>query len=111
MPRSLDIYLLSSAARLGLERAHQACQGNDQWVDSVMAGACPGHPRLRWCSGRNSWMPGTGPGTTGFGYRRQPQSMRTPRLTSLFATVRSLKGVGPKVESLLNKLVAPRHEG
>jgi ATP-dependent DNA helicase RecG len=29
----------------------------------------------------------------------------------LFATVRSLKGVGPKVEGLLNRLVAPRHEG
>ena len=30
---------------------------------------------------------------------------------ALFATVRSLKGVGPKVEGLMNKLVAPRHEG
>jgi ATP-dependent DNA helicase RecG len=29
----------------------------------------------------------------------------------LFATVRSLKGVGPKVEELLNKLVAPPHQG
>ena len=29
----------------------------------------------------------------------------------LFATARSLKGVGPQVEGLLNKLVAPRHEG
>ncbi|HSD91568.1 MAG TPA: ATP-dependent DNA helicase RecG [Methyloceanibacter sp.] len=37
--------------------------------------------------------------------------MRPPRLNPLFATVRSLKGVGPKVEGLLNKLVAPRHEG
>lgn len=36
--------------------------------------------------------------------------MRPPRLSPLFATVRSLKGVGPKVEGLLNKLVAPRHE-
>lgn len=34
--------------------------------------------------------------------------MRPPRLAALFATVRSLKGVGPKVEGLLNKLVAPR---
>ena len=25
--------------------------------------------------------------------------------------MRSLKGVGPKVEGLLNKLLAPRHEG
>ncbi len=37
--------------------------------------------------------------------------MRPPRLAPLFATVRSLKGVGPKVEGVLNKLVAPRHEG
>ena len=37
--------------------------------------------------------------------------MRPARLAPLFATVRSLKGVGPKVEGLLNKLVAPRHEG
>ncbi len=37
--------------------------------------------------------------------------MRPPRLAPLFATVRSLKGVGPKVEALLNKLVAPRHAG
>jgi ATP-dependent DNA helicase RecG len=36
--------------------------------------------------------------------------MRPNRLAPLFATVRSLKGVGPKVEGLLNKLVAPRHE-
>ncbi len=37
--------------------------------------------------------------------------MRPSRLAPLFATVRSLKGVGPKVEGLLNTLVAPRHEG
>jgi ATP-dependent DNA helicase RecG len=37
--------------------------------------------------------------------------MRPPRLNPLFATVRALKGVGPKVEGLFNKLVAPRHEG
>jgi ATP-dependent DNA helicase RecG len=37
--------------------------------------------------------------------------MRPPRLAPLFATVRALKGVGPKIEGLLNKLVAPRHEG
>ena len=37
--------------------------------------------------------------------------MRPPRLNPLFATVRSLKGVGPKVEGLLTRLVAPRHEG
>src|ERR671934_18019 len=36
--------------------------------------------------------------------------MRPTRLAPLFATVRSLKGVGPKVETLLNKLVAPRHQ-
>ncbi|MFO7478257.1 MAG: ATP-dependent DNA helicase RecG [Methyloceanibacter sp.] len=36
--------------------------------------------------------------------------MRPPRLNPLFATVRALKGVGPKVEGMLNKLVAPRHE-
>jgi ATP-dependent DNA helicase RecG len=35
--------------------------------------------------------------------------MRPPRLAPLFATVRSLKGVGPKVEALLNKLLALRH--
>src|SRR5262245_19193998 len=37
--------------------------------------------------------------------------MRPTKLAPLFATVRSLKGVGPKVEGLLNKLVGPRHEG
>jgi ATP-dependent DNA helicase RecG len=37
--------------------------------------------------------------------------MRPARLAPLFATVRALKGVGPKVEGMLNKLVAPRHEG
>src|SRR6476661_7607236 len=37
--------------------------------------------------------------------------MRPARLASLFAPVRSLKGVGPKVETLLSKLVASRHEG
>ena len=37
--------------------------------------------------------------------------MRPPLLNSLFATVRSLKGVGPKLEGLFNRLVAPRHEG
>ena len=37
--------------------------------------------------------------------------MRPARLAPLFATARSLKGVGPKVEALLNKLVAPRHDG
>jgi ATP-dependent DNA helicase RecG len=37
--------------------------------------------------------------------------MRPAKLTPLFATVRSLKGVGPKVEAMLNKLVAPRHVG
>jgi ATP-dependent DNA helicase RecG len=37
--------------------------------------------------------------------------MRPPKLAPLFATVRSLNGVGPKVEALLNKLLAPRHAG
>ena len=37
--------------------------------------------------------------------------MRPAKLAPLFATVRSLKGVGPSVEKLLNKLVGPRHEG
>ncbi|MGZ8416917.1 MAG: ATP-dependent DNA helicase RecG [Methyloceanibacter sp.] len=37
--------------------------------------------------------------------------MRPARLAPLFATVRSLKGVGPKVEGLFNKLFTPRHEG
>jgi ATP-dependent DNA helicase RecG len=36
--------------------------------------------------------------------------MRPPHLNPLFATVRTLKGVGPKVEGLLTKLVAPSHE-
>jgi ATP-dependent DNA helicase RecG len=35
--------------------------------------------------------------------------MRPPALAPLFAPVRSLGGVGPKIEGLLNKLVAPRH--
>ncbi len=34
--------------------------------------------------------------------------MRPARLAPLFATARSLKGVGPRVEALLNKLAAPR---
>src|SRR5262245_48615338 len=34
---------------------------------------------------------------------------RPPPLNPLFATVRSLKGVGPKVEALLSKLVASSH--
>ena len=34
--------------------------------------------------------------------------MRPARLSPLFATVRSLKGVGPRVEALLNKLVTLR---
>ncbi len=37
--------------------------------------------------------------------------MRPAKLAPLFATVRSLKGVGPSVEKLLNKLAGPRHEG
>jgi ATP-dependent DNA helicase RecG len=36
--------------------------------------------------------------------------MRPTRLNPLFATARSLKGVGPKVEGLLNKLVGPAHQ-
>src|SRR5215475_7155864 len=36
-------------------------------------------------------------------------AMRPPPLNPLFATARSLKGVGPKVEALLKKLVAPSH--
>ena len=35
--------------------------------------------------------------------------MRPVQLGPLFATVRSLKGVGPRIEDLLNTLVAPRH--
>jgi ATP-dependent DNA helicase RecG len=35
--------------------------------------------------------------------------MRPTQLAPLFATVRALKGVGPRVEGWLNKLVAPRH--
>jgi ATP-dependent DNA helicase RecG len=37
--------------------------------------------------------------------------MRPTQLAPLFATVRALKGVGPRVEGWLNKLVAPRHPG
>ena len=37
--------------------------------------------------------------------------MRPARLAPLFATVRALKGVGPRIEALLNKLVAPRYAG
>ncbi len=37
--------------------------------------------------------------------------MRPAKLAPLFATVRSLKGVGPKVEAGLSKLLAPRHGG
>ena len=36
--------------------------------------------------------------------------MRPSLLSSLFAPARSLKGVGPRIEGLLNKLVAPRHQ-
>ena len=37
--------------------------------------------------------------------------MRPPRLAPLFASARALKGVGPRIEGLLNRLVAPRHQG
>ena len=37
--------------------------------------------------------------------------MRPPLLAPLFASARALKGVGPRIEALLNKLVAPRHQG
>ena len=37
--------------------------------------------------------------------------MRPPRLAPLFASVRALKGVGPRIEGLLDKLVAPRQQG
>ena len=43
--------------------------------------------------------------TTEFGMK---PVVRPPRLAPLFATVRSLKGVGPRVETLLNKIAAPR---
>jgi ATP-dependent DNA helicase RecG len=36
--------------------------------------------------------------------------MRPSLLAPLFAPARSLKGVGPRIEGLLNKLVAPRHQ-
>src|SRR6476469_6691060 len=36
--------------------------------------------------------------------------MRPPLLAPLFAPARSLKGVGPRIEGMLNKLVAPRHQ-
>jgi ATP-dependent DNA helicase RecG len=37
--------------------------------------------------------------------------MRPPRLAPLFASARALKGVGPRIEGLLNRLVAPRDQG
>jgi ATP-dependent DNA helicase RecG len=37
--------------------------------------------------------------------------MRPNLLLPLFAPARSLGGVGPRIEGLLNKLLAPRHEG
>jgi ATP-dependent DNA helicase RecG len=37
--------------------------------------------------------------------------MRPPRLAPLFASARALKGIGPRIEGLLNRLVAPRHQG
>ena len=39
----------------------------------------------------------------------EDEHMRPPLLAPLFAPARSLKGVGPRVEGCLNKLVAPRH--
>jgi ATP-dependent DNA helicase RecG len=36
--------------------------------------------------------------------------MRPSLLSSLFAPARSLNGVGPRVEGLLNKLIGPRHQ-
>ena len=36
--------------------------------------------------------------------------MRPSLLAPLFAPARSLKGVGPRIEGLLTKLVAPRHQ-
>src|SRR6476646_3917529 len=40
----------------------------------------------------------------------QDRAMRPNLLAPLFAPARSLKGVGPRIEALLNKLVAPRHQ-
>jgi ATP-dependent DNA helicase RecG len=37
-------------------------------------------------------------------------AMRPALLATIFAPARSLKGVGPRIEGLLNKLVAPRHQ-
>ncbi len=37
--------------------------------------------------------------------------MRPPSLAPLFTSARALKGVGPRIEGLLNRLVAPRHQG
>ena len=37
--------------------------------------------------------------------------MRPPRLSPLLASARTLKGVGPRIEGLLDRLVAPRHQG
>ena len=37
--------------------------------------------------------------------------MRPPLLNPLFAPDRALRGVGPRIEGMLNKLVAPRHQG
>ncbi len=54
-------------------------------------------------------MPGLKPGMTEPRMGSSTRAMRPAKLTPLFATVRSLKGVGPKVEGLLNKLIAPRH--
>src|SRR5262245_54190803 len=36
--------------------------------------------------------------------------MRPILLNPLFAPARNLKGVGPRIEGLLNRLVAPRHQ-
>jgi len=38
------------------------------------------------------------------------ETMRPPLLAPLFAPARSLKGAGPRIEEMLNKLVAPLHQ-
>src|SRR6476620_4220616 len=49
-------------------------------------------------------------GTLCFAHPTDFARMRPSLLAPLFAPARSLKGVGPRIEGLLTKLVAPRHQ-
>src|SRR5882757_9756982 len=51
---------------------------------AVMAGLRPGHPRLSCLSTAKTWMPGTGPGMTNWGFRVRAEGGRPGMTERLF---------------------------